>query len=233
MNGSANVPTVLYNGMIAPLQPYAIRGVIWYQGEANAERAREYRDLFPALIKDWRHTWGEGDFPFLFVQIAPFKGMNPEIREAQLLTLKRVPAAAMAVTIDVGDPDDIHPANKQPVGERLALAARALAYGEKIVYSGPEFTRLSIEGSNAVVHFKHTDGGLVAHTRNELVGFTLAGADHVFHPAKAAIKGDTVVLSSEDVKLPSAARYGWADVPQGNLFNKAGLPASPFRSDSE
>ena len=156
-------PTVLYNGMIAPLQALRHSRCDLYQGEANAERAREYRDLFPALITDWRHTWGEGDFPFLFVQIAPFKGMNPEIREAQLLTLKRMPAAAMAVTIDVGDPDDIHPANKQPVGERLALAARALAYGEKIVYSGPEFTRLSIEGSNAVVHFKHTDGGLVAH----------------------------------------------------------------------
>lgn len=228
---TANAPTVLYNGMIAPLQPYAIRGVIWYQGEANAERAKQYRDLFPALITNWRQTWGQGDFPFLYVQIAPYEGMSPEIREAQLLTLKRVKNAAMAVTIDVGDAHDIHPTNKRPVGERLALAARALAYGEKVAYSGPEFTSLSADGKRAVLHFKHTEGGLIAKGGDALIGFTLAGADHVFHPAKAEIAGDTVVLTSDAVTTPVAARYGWANVPEGNLFNKADLPASPFRTD--
>lgn len=233
ISGSANVPTVLYNGMIAPLLPYAIRGVIWYQGEANAEHAREYRDLFPGMITDWRQKWGQGDFPFLYVQIAPFNGMNPEIREAQLLTLNRVPNVAMAVTTDVGDAGDIHPANKQPVGERLALAARVLAYGEKIVYSGPEFTRFDKDGAKIVIQFKHVGGGLVAQGGGSLTGFTVAGSDHVFQPAKAEIKGDTVVVTSDAVAQPLAARYGWSDVPQGNLFNKEGLPASPFRTDAE
>ncbi|MBN1608017.1 MAG: hypothetical protein JW940_15390 [Polyangiaceae bacterium] len=138
---SSGAPTVLYNGMIAPLVPYAIRGVIWYQGEANVGRERQYRTLFPALIADWRRTWGQGGFPFLFVQIAPFSGMTPEIREAQLLSWQSTKNTAMVVTTDCGDPGDIHPAHKQPVGTRLALAARALAYGEKIEYSGPVYAR--------------------------------------------------------------------------------------------
>ena len=227
---SPNTPTVLYNAMITPLLPYAIRGVIWYQGEANVGRERQYRSLFPAMIADWRQAWGEGDFPFLFVQIAPYSGMTPEIREAQLLTLERTTNTAMAVTIDCGDADDIHPAHKQPVGARLALAARALAYGERIEYSGPLFDSMKIDGSDAILRFTHIGGGLVA-KNGELEGFTIAGADKVFHPAQAKIVGDTVVVNSGGVPKPVAVRYGWANVPEGNLFNRAGLPASPFRTD--
>lgn len=227
---SPAVPSALYNGMIVPLQPYAIRGVIWYQGEANVGRERQYRALFPALIADWRRAWGEGDFPFLFVQIALFRDMTPEIREAQFLTWQRVPNTAMAVTIDCGDANDIHPTHKQPVGARLALAARAIAYGENLEYSGPAFDSLQIEGGHAVLRFTHVGGGLVAKD-GSLIGFTLAGADKVFHPASAVIEGNTVVVTSAAVPQPVAVRYGWANVPEGNLFNAAGLPASPFRTD--
>ena len=223
-------PTVLYNGMIAPLLPYAMRGVIWYQGEANVGRERQYQSLFPALIADWREAWGEGNFPFLFVQIAPFRYNTPEIREAQLFTLEHTTNTAMAVTIDCGDADDIHPPHKQPMGARLALAARALAYGEKIEYSGPVFDSMKIDGTNVILHFTHLGGGLVAQDGG-LKGFTLAGADKVFHPAQAKIVGETVVVNSAEVPLPVAVRYGWANVPDGNLFNRAGLPASPFRTD--
>lgn len=226
----ATAPTVLYNGMIAPLLPYAMRGVIWYQGENNVGRERQYRTLFPALIADWRQAWGEGDFPFLFVQIAPFSGMTPEIREAQLLTLEHTKNTAMAVTIDCGDANDIHPAHKQPVGARLALAARALAYGEKIECSGPVFDAVKIEGAKVILKFTHLGGGLVAKD-GELKGFTIAGAGKVFHPAQAEIVGKTVVVDSPDVPQPVAVRYGWANVPEGNLFNRAGLPATPFRTD--
>jgi sialate O-acetylesterase len=216
--------------MIAPLLPYAIRGVIWYQGEANVGREKQYRTLFPTMISDWRRAWGEGDFPFLFVQIAPHKDMTPEIREAQLLTSQHTSNTAMAVTIDCGDANDIHPAHKQPVGARLALAARALAYGEKVEYSGPTFDSLQITGSRAALRFTRLGGGLVV-TDGALIGFTIAGADKVFHPASAVIEGDTVVVSAPDVPQPVAVRYGWANVPSGNLFNAAGLPASPFRTD--
>ena len=226
----SSAPTVLYNGMIAPLLPYAIRGVIWYQGENNVGRERQYQTLFPAMITDWRQAWGEGNFPFLFVQIAPFRANTPEIREAQLLTLQRTKNAAMAVTIDCGDANDIHPPHKQPVGARLALAARALAYGERIEYSGPVFTAMTMDGPNAVLHFSHLGDGLVARG-GELRGFVLAGADGVFHPAQAVVVGDTVVVNSTKVARPMAVRYGWANVPDGNLFNRVGLPASPFRTD--
>lgn len=228
-NGS---PTVLYNAMIAPLIPYAMRGVIFYQGEANADRATQYRTLFPALIADWRQRWGQGDFPFLFVQIAPFKDQPPEIREAQLQAWQETKNTAMAVTIDVGDAKDIHPANKAPVGARLALAARALAYGEKLEYSGPVYSSIKLGGGHAELHFTHVGGGLVAKD-GALNGFTIAGTDGVFHPAKAEIVGETVVVSSPDVPVPAAVRYGWANVASGNLFNVAGLPASPFRTDSK
>ncbi len=223
-------PGVLFNGMIAPLLPYPIRGVVWYQGEANVGRERQYRTLFPALIADWRRAWGEGDFPFLFVQIAPYKGMTPEIREAQLLSWQRTPNTAMAVTIDCGDAEDIHPAHKQPMGARLALAARALAYGEKIEYSGPVFASAQFAGPRAVLRFTHVGGGLAAKD-GALPGFTIAGADKVFHPAGAVIEGETVVVTAEGVPHPVAVRYGWANVPVGSLFNAAGLPASPFRTD--
>ncbi|MGA2854507.1 MAG: sialate O-acetylesterase, partial [Verrucomicrobiota bacterium] len=176
----SSAPTVLYNGMIAPLLPYAMRGVIWYQGESNVGREQQYQTLFPAMIADWRRAWGEGDFPFLFVQIAPYRDMTPEIREAQLLSWQRTKNTAMAVTIDCGDANDIHPAHKQPMGARLALAARALACGEKLEYSGPVFDSMKIKGANAVLHFTHLGGGLVAKD-GELKGFTVAGADKLFH----------------------------------------------------
>ncbi|MEI6279500.1 MAG: sialate O-acetylesterase [Verrucomicrobiae bacterium] len=230
--GGPGTPTVLYNAMVAPLLPYAIKGAIWYQGESNAGKSKEYQTLFPRMIADWREKWGVGEFPFLFVQIAPFNGQPPEIREAQLLTLKKVPNTGMAVTTDVGSATDIHPKQKEPVGARLALAARALAYGEKIEYSGPIFEGLKIEGARALVSFKHVGGGLVAKD-GKLKGFTIAGADKKFVPAKAEIKADTVVVSSPDVAAPVAVRYGWANVPDVNLFNKEGLPASPFRTDVE
>jgi sialate O-acetylesterase len=223
---------VLYNAMIAPLVPYAMRGVIFYQGEANADRATQYRTLFPALINDWRQQWHQGDFPFLFVQIAPFHDMAPEIREAQLIAWQATKNTAMAVTIDCGDAADIHPAHKQPVGSRLALAARAVVYGETLEFSGPVFADMKVANGHAVLHFTHLGGGLVAKD-GPLAGFTLAGADGVFHPAQAEIVGDTVVVSSALVSKPLAVRYGWADVAAGNLFGATGLPASPFRTDVE
>jgi sialate O-acetylesterase len=225
-----NGGSALYNGMIEPLRPYAMRGVIWYQGEANAWEARLYRTLFPAMVADWRGKWAQGDFPFLYVQIAPFKDMPPEIREAQLLSLAQIPNSAMAVTLDVGDAEDIHPTQKRPVGERLALAARALAYAEKLEYSGPLYRQMEVKGDRAVVTFTHVGSGLVA-KGGELIGFEIAGADKVFHPARAAIVGDTLEVTAEGVTQPVAVRYAWANVPSGNLFNKEGLPASPFRTD--
>ena len=227
---SNSAPTVLYNAMIAPLIPYAIRGVTFYQGEANAGRAQQYRTIFPALIADWRQRWGQGDFPFLFVQIAPFKDQPPEIREAQLLAWQATKNTALIVTLDVGDAQDIHPTHKQPVGARLSLAARALAYGEKLEYSGPVYSAMKVTAGHAVLHFTHLGGGLVAKD-GPLTGFSVAGADGVFHPAQAEISGETVVVSSPAVATPVAVRYGWANVAKGNLFNTAGLPASPFRSD--
>jgi sialate O-acetylesterase len=229
-NGDVSTPTVLFNGMIAPLLPYAIRGVIWYQGESNVRREQQYRTLFPSLIADWRQAWGQGEFPFLFVQIAPHREMTPEIRDAQLFAWQHTPNTAMAVTMDCGDANDIHPAHKQPVGARLALAARALAYGEAIEYSGPVFDGMTIQGRKASLRFTHLGAGLKA-KGGPLKGFTMAGPDKVFHPAKAEIRAQTVVVTSKDVPQPVAVRYGWASVPEGNLFNKAGLPASPFRTD--
>lgn len=223
-------PSGLYNAMIAPLAPYALAGVIWYQGEANSARAAEYQHLFPAMIRDWRQAWGQGDFPFLFVQIAPMERMTPEIREAQLLSWKKVPHTAMAVTTDVGNELDIHPTSKEPVGARLALAARAVAYGEKIESSGPVFDSMKIENTRAVLSFTHVGKGLVARG-GKLKGFTIATADGEFVPAKAQIEHNQVVVSSSSVSKPARVRYGWANTPEVNLFNADGLPASPFRTD--
>ncbi|MFT3830532.1 MAG: sialate O-acetylesterase [Opitutaceae bacterium] len=223
------VPTVLHNSMIAPLQPYAIRGALWYQGEANNGQPQAYRRLLPATIADWRRGWGQGDFPFLFVQIAPFKEMSPELREAQLQIWQETKNTALVVTTDCGDAEDIHPADKRPVGERLALAARALAYGESLEYSGPVFSVATFSGAKVVVRFTHLGGGLVA-PGGTLRGFEVAGADGVFRPAEARIEGETVTVSASAIAAPVAVRYGWANVPDGNLFNAAGLPASPFRS---
>jgi len=230
--GVSTDPAVLFNGMIAPLIPYGIKGVIWYQGESNSGKAKEYRTLFPAMIADWRGRWGQGDFPFLYVQVAPWGGMPPEIREAQFLTLTKVKNSAMTVTTDVGDADDIHPRKKEPVGQRLALAARALAYGEAIEYSGPLYESMKVDGEKIILHFKHIGGGLVARD-GVLKGFTIAGADKKFVAAKAEIQGETIIVSAEGIVDPVAARYGWANVPDVNLYNKEGLPASPFRTDVE
>jgi sialate O-acetylesterase len=227
---SASAPTVLYNGMIAPLVPYALRGVTFYQGEANADRPKQYRTLFPALIADWRAQWGQGNFPFLFVQIAPFREMPPEIREAQLLSWHTTKNTAMVVTLDHGDAEDIHPAEKEPVGSRLALAARALAYHEKLEYSGPVYESMSTRNESAVLHFTHCANGLVA-KGGSLLGFTIAGDDGVFHAAHADIDGDNVIVSIPDVVHPAAVRYAWENAPMGNLFNSEDLPASPFRTD--
>lgn len=225
-------PTVLFNGMIAPLLPYAIRGVIFYQGEANNERAMQYRTLFPALIADWRRVWGQGEFPFLFVQIAPYRDMSPEIREAQLIAWQSTRNTAMVVTLDCGDADDIHPSNKAPVGARLALAARALAYGESVEYSGPVFDKLTVDHDQAWLTFTRIGNGLAcADGGTMLKGFTIAGSDGVFHPALAGIRGDRVLVWSKEVRAPVAVRYAWANVPDGNLISRSGLPASSFRTD--
>lgn len=235
---NANATGVLYNGMIHPVIPYALRGFIWYQGESNGDRGYEYRTLFPAMIANWRKEWGLGDLPFLFVQLAPYfeKKDDPgpsywaELREAQLLTSQRVKNTAMAVITDYGDEQDIHPPWKKPVGERLALAARALAYGEKIPYNGPIFKGMGIQENKIVLEFDHTYGGLVSGD-GKLAGFTVAGDDRVFHKAEALLEDNRVIAWSDEVAKPVAVRYGWSDYPDVNLYNGAGLPASPFRTD--
>ena len=231
-------PSGLFNAMIAPIVPYALQGAIWYQGESNAGRAYEYRTLFPAMIQDWREAWAQGDFPFLFVQLANFMAVKPEpgestwaeLREAQTMTLA-LPKTGMAVAIDIGDADDIHPRNKQDVGKRLALNALAIAYGKKVVYSGPLYERMKREGNAIRLHFKHVNGGLTTPNGEPLRGFAIAGADRKFVWADARIEGNTVVASSPQVPEPVAVRYAWADNPKCNLYNRAGLPASPFRTD--
>jgi len=228
-------PAGLYNAMIAPLIPYAIQGAIWYQGESNASRAYQYRILFPAMIQDWRDHWGQGDFPFLFVQLANFIAGEPEepwaeLREAQTMALS-LPNTGMAVTIDIGNPTDIHPRNKQDVGYRLALAARKIAYGQEIVYSGPIYDSMTREDSRVRIRFQHVGSGLMAKNNEPLKGFTIADSGRKFVPAGARIEGDTVVVWSDEVKDPVAVRYGWKHNPDCNLYNKEGLPASPFRTD--
>jgi sialate O-acetylesterase len=231
-DGRSTDPAVLFNGMINPLIPYGIKGVLWYQGESNSKQAKEYLTLFPAMIADWRARWKQGDYPFLYVQVAPYGGMPPEIREAQLLSLGKVKNAAMTVTTDVGDADDIHPKKKEPVGQRLALAARALAYGEAIEYSGPLYESMKAENGKITLQFRHTGSGLVAKD-GPLKGFTIAGKDKAFVAARAEIQGKTVVVTAEGVTDPQAVRYGWDNAPDVNLFNQEGLPASPFRTDVE
>ena len=231
-------PSNCYNGMLLPLVPYAIRGVIWYQGETNADRAYQYQQLFPLMIGHWREEWAQGDFPFYFVQLAnympvkkqPGESAWAELREAQTMTL-RVPNTGMAVGIDIGDAKDIHPKNKQDVGQRLALWALAKTYGKEIVYSGPLYRSMEVIGNKIVLHFDHCAGGLVAKGGGPLVGFAIADADKNFVWAEAEIVGDKVVVSSPKVSEPLAVRYAWADNPICNLYNREGLPASPFRTD--
>ncbi len=234
-----NRPTVLYNAMIAPLVPFAMRGVIWYQGESNAGRAYQYRTLFPLLIKDWRARWAQGDFPVLFVQLANYQpvAIEPldddwaELREAQTMALA-LPNTGMAVTIDIGDANDIHPGNKQDVGNRLALNARRLVYGENIVHSGPIYKSMKIEGNRIRLLFDHAQDGLLSKGGDKLQGFAIAGEDRKFVWAEAMIDGKTVVVSSPQIAKPVAVRYAWAINPACNLYNRAGLPASPFRTDA-
>ncbi|UKM65565.2 sialate O-acetylesterase [Flavobacteriaceae bacterium GSB9] len=219
-----------FNGMIAPLLKYPIAGVAWYQGESDRDFAKQYQILFPTLISDWRKHWKTDNLPFLFVQIAPFKENNPEIREAQLLTLQNTENTAMIVTIDCGDATDIHPPLKQPIGYRLSLAARALAYHENIAYSGPIIDDYSIKNDKIEISFKHIYGGL-KHKGKTLTGFTIADSSENFVPAKAEIKGNKIIVYNKNITNPVAVRYGWANIPKGNLYNAANLPASPFRTD--
>ena len=217
--------------MIAPLGGLALTGVVWYQGEANCWNGSSYRPMLTALINEWRTVFKRQDLPFLVVQLPNHKGLTPELREAQMRVATEVPRVGIVCTIDVGDPEDIHPKNKRPVGERLALVARSLAYGETVTSSGPRFAGITIDGSKAIVRFTDTDGGLVAKD-GALTSFTLAGADGNFVPAEARIVGTTVEVKAAKVSDPKAVRYAWANLPAASLFNGAGLPAFPFRSDN-
>jgi sialate O-acetylesterase len=243
--GGPGAPSTLYNAMVTPLEPYAIRGAIWYQGEANANsatRAKEYRTLFPRMIEDWRQTWREGDFPFLFVQLAGFHADDtdnwPNLREAQAQTLS-LPRTGMATAVDIGLPNNIHPMDKLDVGKRLALAARHVAYGEDLVYSGPIFKGVKKDATGLRVEFHDLGGGLKIGNSpwvrqgdilptDRLIGFELAGEDGQWKPADAKIDGSSVVVSTPTVPNPIQVRYDWKAFPEGNLYNKDGLPAPPF-----
>jgi sialate O-acetylesterase len=249
---SQETPSLPYNAMIAPIARYGIQGVIWYQGESNASDYVHYRTLFPVMIRDWRQAWGQGDFPFLFVQLAnymapqtqPSEGGWANIREAQATALA-LPNTAMAVAIDVGQADDIHPRNKKDVGARLAKAALRIAYNQDVQHSGPRYQSMNVEGNKLRLRFTEIGSGLTiaaapatqpgmapAQPASSLKGFAIAGSDRKFAWAQARIDGDTVVVWSDEVAEPVAVRYGWASNPSVNLYNKDGFPASPFRSDS-
>lgn len=255
-----NVASYLFNGMINPVIPYAIKGVIWYQGEGNWQRGHQYRKAFPALINDWRTKWGRGDYPFYFCQIAnlgvhtprPEESAFAEVREAQSMTLS-LPETGQAILIDIGEEGNIHPADKQSVGDRLARIALAGTYGKAVTFSGPVYESMSVEGNKVRLRFKHVDGGLAAKplpaayqpvstdpktvplVRNspagELEGFAVCGPDHKWVWATAKIEGDAVIAWNDAVPEPVAVRYAWAQNPFCNLYNGAGLPASPFRTD--
>jgi len=245
-----NRASALYDGMLHPLTRYTIQGALWYQGESNAGEPDAYRRLLPAMIRDWRDAWGIKDFPFLIVQLAPFQAIQPQpqesswaaTREAQSLAATALPNVGTAVIVDSGDEQDIHPHRKQPVGERLALLARKIAYRQDVVATGPLFQSLRVEGDKAILTFDGVGGGLEARPVNtagkpvpdgKLVGFAVAGADGKFVWADAVISGkDTITVSSPQVPNPVAVRYGWADYPVVNLWNKEGLPAAPFRTDA-
>lgn len=233
-------PLGLFNAMINPLTNYTLKGVIWYQGESNADKPDEYENLFPAIIKDWRDQWGQEKLPFLYVQLTNFMESRDKptdsnwarLRDAQLKTLS-LPGTGMAVAIDVGEWNDIHPLNKKTVGERLAQAAKKVAYNEKVVAGGPKYDSFTREGDTIVLSFKDTGRGLTVKNNDKLQQFTIAGKDGKFVWANAEIRGDKVIVYSQEVKDPVAVRYAWADNPEGaNLFNLEGFPASPFRTDN-
>ncbi|RZJ50661.1 MAG: hypothetical protein EOO19_02670 [Chryseobacterium sp.] len=234
-------PSLLYNAMVNPLVPYAFQGVLWYQGEANVLRAKEYKKSFPLMITDWRTKFKQGNFPFYFVQLSTFdefggnsqKGSRwAELREAQSETLK-LPNTGMAVTIDIGNAKDIHPTNKQDIGLRLAAIAMNDIYGKKQVHSGPTYKSQQIKGNEIILTFDNIGSGVSTPNNDELKGFEIAGADKVFHSAKAIIKDNKIIVSSDQVQNPVAVHYGWADDDTNiNLFNKEKFPASPFRTDN-
>jgi len=232
-------PMGLFNAMISPLLNYRIKGVIWYQGESNTGRPEEYRELFPLLIKDWRSRWRQGDFPFLFVQLANYMAATEQptesnwamLREAQLKSLS-VPNTEMAVTIDIGEWNDIHPLNKKDVGERLAATACKVAYGEDVVHSGPVYESMKVDGNKVILSFRNIGSGLTVRG-DTLHEFAIAGQDQTFQWAKARIEGENVIVWNEEVKNPIAVRYAWSDNPENaNLYNMEGFPSSPFRTDA-
>jgi sialate O-acetylesterase len=238
MQGFYNQPTVQFNGRIAPIIPYGIRGVIWYQGESNAGQPVQYRTLFPLLIQDWRMRWQQGMFPFLFVQLANFREKRAvpgddlwaELREAQALTLQQ-PATGMASAIDIGDALDVHPRNKLDVGKRLYLAAEKIAYGKDIVHTGPTYDGMSVNGDTIIIRFSSCGSGLISRQGGSLQGFSIAGRDGVFQWAEALIQQNTVKVFRRGVSQPVAVRYAWESNPDGNLYNLEGLPTNPFRTD--
>jgi sialate O-acetylesterase len=235
--GSKDSPSGCYNAMLHPHIPYAIRGVIWYHGESNAKYGYQYRKLLPALIQSWRQVWGQGEFPFLIVQLPNMIRKSPpqppdwaELREAQLLTFKNVPNTGLITTIDVGDPKEFQPKSKRPFGERLALAAMGVAYGKSEEWMGPVYKSMKVENGKIRLSFEHIGRGLVS-SEGALKGFTIAGEGKIFFPAEAVIEGETIVVSNFQTDNPMAVRYGWGDNPPCSLFNKDGFPASPFRTD--
>jgi len=234
-----NQPAALFNAMVAPEINYTIKGFCWYQGEANSGKAQEYAALLPGLINDWRNLWKQGTLPFITIQLPGFMDYNylpsesnwAMLRESQLKSLS-VPNTALVVAIDLGEWNDIHPDNKKAVGERMALAARKLAYNEDIVYSGPIYKSAKIDVDKIIITFDHTGSGLISNDGEPLSEFAIAGADKKFVWAKAVIEGDKIIVSGDEVSNPMYVRYAWADNPVNpNLFNKEGLPASPFRTD--
>jgi sialate O-acetylesterase len=261
LGGQRNIATELYNGMLHPVEPYALRGFLWYQGESNTGRAVQYKGELAELIREWRADWGEGDIPFYYCQLANYMAKKPtptesawaEIRESMTSDLS-LPNTGQAILIDLGESDDIHYRNKKDAGDRVALIALANTYEQKVAFSGPMYSSSTVEGHAIRVKFTHTDGGLVAKTlpatyqpktllpqtvplirnspKSELEGFAICGADHRWVWADATIDGDSVVVSSSDVPAPVAVRYAWADNPTCNLYNGAGLPAGPFRTDN-
>ncbi|HKK80689.1 MAG TPA: sialate O-acetylesterase, partial [Prolixibacteraceae bacterium] len=238
-----NSPTALYNGMIAPFTNYAVRGFVWYQGESNAGNPEAYKDFQPNLINNWRNKWNMGKLPFLIAQLPNYMDVDylptesnwAEIREVQLQTALEMDNVGVGINIDLGEWNDIHPGNKKPVGERLALVAQRISYGEDdIVSSGPIFSGYKMEGSKVVLSFDHVGSGLVSGNGEELAHFALAGDDGKFYWANAKIEGDKVVVWHEDIEDPVELRYAWANNPDfANLYNKEGLPASPFKVELE